>query len=152
LKVEYYAAFIQRGRDYEGVGPISEEEARRRNVSYRFLRRGGKVEQFDVINGRLLLTPYHTASTSLNRAAPDAAKRESSYHLHRDGDGKLLEEVAYDRAGEVVYTFHYTSPSTGHYTDRHGFPVVRSASGAAYIRSVWTEEGFKKEEWFLDRQ
>jgi hypothetical protein len=151
VTTEYFANVIYRWREFEGIGPVSEEEARRRNVTYRLRRRGGKVEQVDVLNGHLLPASSQGIAAYLDRAEPGAERHECSYQVKRGADGKPLEEVARDQAGQVLYTFHYTSPATGHYTDARGFPTARTASGAAYVRFVFDEQGFENEVWFLDR-
>src|SRR5262249_53252997 len=61
------------------------------------------------------------------------------------------EEVAQDRNGVTVWTFHRTSPTAGHYTDERGFPQPRANSGAAYVEFVWSPEGWPTEVWYLDR-
>src|SRR5262249_40247087 len=118
---------------------------------YRVQRRGGKVERVDAVNGHLRPTAAHGIGAILDRADPGADRRECSYQVRRGADGQLLEEVALDANGQVLYTFHYTSPDTAHYTDAHGIPAARTASGAAYERFVFDEEGLQTEMWFLDR-
>jgi serine/threonine protein kinase len=151
VTIEYFANVAQRWREFEGVGPVSEDEARHRSFTYRFRRRGGKLEQIDVLNGSFYPTTFHGIGAILDRTQNPVEKRECSYQIKRDANGKLLEEVATDRSGQVLYTFHYTSADTAHYKDAHGIPIARTASGAAYVRFAFDERGYQKGLWYLDR-
>jgi hypothetical protein len=78
-------------------------------------------------------------------------RRECSYRYRRDSQGNLTEERALEASGRLVWRLHYTSPMTAQYTDPQGFPTPRTPSGAAYVRFVWSEEGWPREIWHLDR-
>lgn len=154
LRVEHYANFVKRWGIPEGIGLLTLEQARRRTLNYRFSRRGGKVEQVEVVNGYGHLTTQDTGSMYVDRLdsladlSPGQACR---YQYRRNEQGELTEEIAFDRTGQVVWRFHYTTRNTGHYTDDRGFPLSRSGSGVAYIEFVWSAAGFQQEVHFLDR-
>jgi YD repeat-containing protein len=159
VKIEYYATFVKRRGEPEGIGPISEEQLARREQTFKFYRRGGKVERVDSINSRGSPNTEHDITALLGhdeRQAPGLLSdgmpsRIWSLHYKRDTEGNLSEETAYDRAGQVVRRLHFTSPNTAHYTDANGFAVARVASGASYVQFVWSPEGFEQEVWFLNR-
>src|SRR5262249_11953426 len=77
--------------------------------------------------------------------------RECRYAYHYTSDGHLSEEIAADRNGVTVWTFHRTTLTAGYFTDERGFPQARAGSGAAYVEFVWSPEGWPQEIWYLDR-
>jgi YD repeat-containing protein len=159
VKIEYYANYVKRHGVPEGIGPISEEQMARRERTFKFYRRGGKVEQVDSINGRGEPSTEPGIEALLGQderqtkgvISTDLPGKIWSMRYKRDADGHLSEEAAYDRAGQVVRRLHFTSPNTAHYTDANGFAVARVASGASYVQFVWSPEGFEQEVWFLNR-
>jgi serine/threonine protein kinase len=153
VKVEYYANTVNRGGVQEGVGRLSEEEARHRGASYRLTRRGGRVEMVEVVNGHGQLTAQApVAALIAAKVEPtSAAGRECRYEYHRDERGRLAEEIAYDRAGEVVWSIQYDTLTTAHYKDRRGIIRARAGTGAAYVQLAWSPQGFLQEVRYLDR-
>jgi serine/threonine protein kinase len=127
VKIEYYRRIAKRWGALEGVQPLSEAEVRRRYFSYKFYRRAGRVEKVEVVNGQGLPTTRHNVFAFIDSLcySPDG-KRECCYEYQRDEGGRVTEEVAYDRAGKVVWAFQYTSAGTGYFKDARGFPHPRS--------------------------
>jgi hypothetical protein len=152
-KTEYYNTFIRRWGAPEGVGRLTEDQARARYLTYRFRRRAGRVLRVEVINGHgVPIAVYADISNFDNSQGPWKPEgRESVYEYSYGADGRVTEETARDRHGQVVWTFHYTTPTTGHFTDARGFSRSRPGSGAAYIEFVWTADGLPGEVWYLDR-
>jgi len=156
VKVAYFRNAVKRWGVKEGVGQLSEEDARHAAVSYKFYRRAGRVEKVEVVNGSGSLTRGTYLGAYLENPFDSSEEsRECRLEYHRDDQGNLTEEIAYDRNGRIVWTFHYTAQgptrSTGHYTDQRGFPRARAGSGATYVEILWTEAGFEKEIHYLDR-
>jgi hypothetical protein len=152
LRTEYYAHQANRRGLTVGIDPVTPEQARHRNLTYRFSVRGGRVEQFEVVTGYGQRTGRHFLRAVL--AAGDPAvlqRRECLYRYRYDAQGNLLEEDACDAAGRTVWKLHFTSPTMAYFTDERGFPRPRAGSGAAYIRYVWDEHGRPRETWYLDR-
>jgi tRNA A-37 threonylcarbamoyl transferase component Bud32 len=154
VKIEYYANFVRRWGVPEGIGPLSEEQARRRMLSYKFHRRGGRVEKLEVVNGHgrpaqgnLLMVGV----PQLDLLAGSGATALCRFEYQRDEQGRLTRETAFDRRGEVVWAFVYTTPETAHYVDRYGYPLTRVGSGAAYVEFNWSPEGFPTLTRYLDR-
>jgi YD repeat-containing protein len=133
VKVEYYAHITQRWGAMEGVTPLTPEQVRRRQNSYRITRQGGHVLKVEAVNG--LGRPRN-----LNlRGYIDDLEGEEGQPVRQveyvwDADGRVAQEVYRDRSGEVLRILHYTTPTLGHYTDRKGFPRARSACGAGYVQ------------------
>jgi serine/threonine-protein kinase len=154
LKVEHYANIVRRFGALEGIGRLREAQARHSPTTYHVYRRGGKVEKVEVVNGSGHLT---TAAGLGAYIAADglSEQRECRFEYRRDPDGRVIEEIASDRNGQVVWAFHFTrhgpEKSLGQYTDRHGFVQARAGSGAAYVEIVWTHDGFEKGIRYLDR-
>jgi YD repeat-containing protein len=153
VKVEYYAQMLRRWGAMEGIGRLDEEQVRHRHFSYKFYRRGGRVEKIDIVNGQGFLTARSSQRAYLGERKTTAADGEKACRLEfkRDAQGQVTEEVAFNQAGEIVWIFHFTTPSTGQFTDKRGFPRARTGSGAAYVAFTWSDEGWEKEIRYLDR-
>jgi hypothetical protein len=99
-KVEYYTAFARRWGVPEGVGRLTEEEARHRSWSWKFTLRGRRVEKMELVNGSGDPTTWHGELAFLHR--PEEKVRECCFEYRRDDLGEVLEEVARpERAGSV---------------------------------------------------
>jgi YD repeat-containing protein len=149
-KIEYFARLVKMGGVSEGRLPLTPAEAGKRLTSYRITRRAGRVEQVEVIDGTGKLTTMSGETPTLGRAA-DAASPECRYVYRSNDDGTLAEEVAHDRFGNVLWTLHYTTPTTAYYRNTKGYPRARTGSGAAYVEFVWSPQGYEQEVHFLDR-
>jgi tRNA A-37 threonylcarbamoyl transferase component Bud32 len=155
VKVEYYADSVKRWGIPEGLGRVSEAEARHRHVTYRFYRRGGRVERVEAVNGLGALTTGSGMGAALAEPSPRnpgmGARGENRWEYSRDEQGEVTQEVARDRAGGLAWIFHYTTRTTGQFTDETGFPRPRAGSGAAYVEFTRSEDGLDQEIRYLDR-
>jgi YD repeat-containing protein len=170
VKVTYHATYTSRYGVKEGVGCLTEQEARQRDVSYKVYRRAGRVVRLDVVNGHGELTVAPEVAAPLERESdlePLDIKQQgkpSRFEYSRNQRGELLEETAYDRNGNVVWALHYTAPTIAHFKTVpgtvgtwagtglvEGLPQSRTRAGAAYLEFTWTSEGFEAEVRFLDR-
>ncbi|MCI0465220.1 MAG: serine/threonine protein kinase, partial [Gemmataceae bacterium] len=148
-------AVVTNGRGVlEGVGLVlSAEQARRRQVSYQFTTRGGRLEEVRVLNGHGHLTNLHPVGLFLDDLFDSSSRghRECRYVTQRDAQGRVIKEIGYDRAGRV-YEFQYDAEKNiGHYVNADGFPLARAGTGAAYVRFVWSENNLQKEIRYLDK-
>jgi tRNA A-37 threonylcarbamoyl transferase component Bud32 len=153
VKVEYYANFVRRRGVPEGVGRLSADQARRRAVTYKFYRRGGRVEKLEVVNGHGRLTPFDPGSlgtVKLDILGGSYGSAPCRFEYRLDEQGRLTKEIAFDRRGEVVWAFVYTTPNTAHYVDKRGYPLTRVGSGAAYVEFTWSADGFPTEMHYQD--
>jgi YD repeat-containing protein len=168
VKIEYYATFTSRYGVKEGVIPLSPKEAQQRDISYKFYRVGGQVVRVEVVNSRGELAVATEGTTAqLGRQHDEetgsAGEKESRFEYTRNQQGKLVEETAYDRNGDVLWVLNYTSPNTAHYTTPRtkagsgfgsgavqGLPQPRTRSGASYLQFTWSKEGFEAEVRYLD--
>ncbi len=156
VKVEYYANTVRRWGVPEGIGRLTEEQVRHRGLSHKLTRRAGRVESVEAVNG--FGNPVRSRTIARmgseefgswwDYPTPEQVYR---YEYQRNDHGQLLEEVARNLVGDVVWRLHYTSDSTAHYRDDQGFPTNRSTSGAVYVRFTWSPEGFEHEVRYLDR-
>jgi serine/threonine protein kinase len=149
-KVEYYNQLVMRRGTPEGVGRVSDKEMRHRNLTWKFTRRGGRVEKVEAVNGSGHPTTEHRHGAFIARE--DEPRRECVYEYPRDEP----EEVARDRLGQVVWLFRFSSHTqsdrrTGYYADERGIPRARGGTGAAFVEFVYTEEGFEQEIRYLDK-
>jgi YD repeat-containing protein len=153
VRVSYFVAFVKRHGQPEGVGPVTPEEARRRALTYKLTHRGDRLEQLEIVNGsgrRPLFHPVQGPITDRPRLSLLARWRECVYRYRHDADGRVTEETALDERGHVVWKFHYTTPTTGHFTDDSGLPRPRLGSGATYVAFTRSPEGFDREVRYLD--
>jgi hypothetical protein len=108
----------------------------------------------EVVNGSGYPTPLHSQVAFLERQdfiGEGERHPECCYDYKRNDQGRLLEEVASDRGGKVVWRLHFTSEETAHFSDRQGMPVNRAPSGATYVHITWSPEGFEQEVRYLER-
>ncbi len=152
VKVDYFANLVRRRGVPEGIGHLTAEDVSRRAVSYKLARRGGRVEHIEAVNGHGRPASDHPLQALLSRpASPQTPRREVVSEYRRNEKGELIEEVARDQTGEVVWTLHYPKPATGNFTDQNGFPRPRTGSGAAFVSFEFSEEGWEQEVRYLDR-
>ncbi len=148
VQVRYYSETNYRYGVQEGVGPLTEDEVRRRRHSFRISTRGGRVEKVEIVNGSGYLATHYNAWTALERS--ESGRNECVFEFRYHGDGQLIEEVAKDANGEVVWALHYTNRDRAFYKDKNGFPEARAGSGAAYVAFTWSPQGFMQEVRYLD--
>src|SRR5207244_3892321 len=104
VKVDHYANVVRRWGVPEGIGRLTQRQARQRHRSYKLWRRAGRVEGMEIVNGSGHPTPVHSDVTFMEtRDFSTGWERqpECRYEYHRNEKGKLLEVVARDRAGGV---------------------------------------------------
>jgi len=161
VHVDYYAAWTKRWGAYEGHGRLTADQTQNRPYSYKFYTRAGRVERVDVVDWRGELTsrfpPLHYMD-ALEPGGPleqpnqanRTPRRECYYKFERDDRGRVTDEIVYDRNDAVVLHFHYSSPTTGEFTDGNGYPSAKSNSGAAFVEFKWDKEGRETECLFRD--
>jgi hypothetical protein len=164
-QIEFYAGAARRWGVLEGVGPIDDRQARKRYLSHKIYRRQGRVEKVEIVTGRgeLSGTEHHShlairhgRSAYIDDIRTPAGEPECRYEYRYNDRGQVTEETASNALGRVLWVFHYTAhgdrTSTGHFTDEHGFPRPRAASGAAYVAVTRTPEGWDRDIRYLDRR
>jgi hypothetical protein len=65
VKVAYYANVSKRWGVMQGVGKVTAEQAKHRQVTYKFYSRAGRVEKVQAINGNGILTAEHGVTAYL---------------------------------------------------------------------------------------
>jgi hypothetical protein len=164
-EIEHFAATARRWGVLEGVGPLEESQVRRRYLSHKVYRRGGRVEKVEIVTGHGELSGTeiyshlalrHGRSPYLEDVREPAGEPECRYEYLYNDRGQVTEEIASNALGRTLWVFHYTAhsatTSTGHYTDQRGFPRPRAASGAAYVAVTRTPEGWDRDLRYLDRR
>jgi tRNA A-37 threonylcarbamoyl transferase component Bud32 len=152
VTMDYYANVATRWGAPEGVGPLSAEQVRHRGQSYRLWKRAGRVERMEVVNalGRPADRPVRSGPIATADDLALASRSVCAFDYHRDESGRLTDEIARNVAGDVIWSFHYTSADTGVYKDRAGLPFPPVPSGAVYVRFNRTQDGLDREQFFLD--
>jgi YD repeat-containing protein len=152
--VDYYANVNTRWGLPEGVGRLTAEQMRQRNSSLEFHKHGrrGPVDEIRLVNSRGAYPPeyYHTATWSLvvlNPLPPDTADETlkemavSRVAFERDARGRILNQIAYNRADRRIYTLHYVHPNTAEYKTAEWLIGPVRESGIALLKFVRPEHG-----------
>ena len=67
-RVAHFVNFVHVHSSPRGIGPLTDEEVRRRELSYRFHLRGDRVEKVEAVDRRGRPNPRHTVTTHLGPA------------------------------------------------------------------------------------
>jgi serine/threonine protein kinase len=149
-KIEYYAHFIMRRGAAEGVGRLTPAQAAGRALSWKVTRQGPRVQEVEAVNGYGRPASEQSDIFALIRRGKED-RRECRFVYRRNEQGDVVEQSALDRDGQVVWTFHFSTPTTGYYADQRGIPRARGGTGAAFVEFVWTADGLDQEVRFLDK-
>ncbi len=153
VHVAYYANWTKRWGAYEGLGPLTPEQVGQRPYSYKFYTRAGRVERVDVVGADGGLSNQNPAvlyMDSVLRVNPPS-RPERYYKFERDADGRVTDEVAYDRHDRLVWRLHYTSPTTAAFTDADGIPMARQGTGATFVEFQRDADGLETELHYRDK-
>jgi tRNA A-37 threonylcarbamoyl transferase component Bud32 len=152
VAVEYYANLVTRWGAPEGVGRLTADQVAHRGRSYRVYKRAGHVERVESINGsgRLVDRPALSGPLAVTEDISFTNRHVCAFDYQRDEAGRVTDEIARNALGDVVWSFHFTGPDTGHYKDRNNMPFPQVKTGAAFVRFVRTPDGFDQEIRFLD--
>jgi hypothetical protein len=150
VKVEYFGSVVRRWGLPEGVHPLAEEQVKRREVSFRFTFKGKLPQRVEAVDRLGRPTTAHSFVAYLERGDSDRPwRRECRWDYESDDNGHATRETARDRTGQKVWSFRYDTETTGHYTDKRGFPRPRAGSGAAYVSFVFDDKGLVTELRYL---
>jgi hypothetical protein len=151
LTVGYFANMTRRNGEPEGVGPLTEAEARRRHTAYKVSRRGSAVERVEVLNTPEAFHRWNPLVALTTGEGDDNSAAAHSYRLTRDDRGGVVEETAHDAAGKLLWKLRYEDRDLARYTDGNRYPHSAEAARTAYLRIVRDEGGFAREVWWSDR-
>jgi YD repeat-containing protein len=146
--VTHYANVTKRRGVPEGIGEVSIEQVRHRNITLAFLRHGrrGRVKEIRAVNGRGSYPhefAYHppTSLLELNPLLTNMAEILNTCRITFDYDnGRIVRQSAYDRNDRLIYTLHYPQPDIAEYKWQVFSRVVRE-SGISHIKFVRVETG-----------
>ncbi|MGH9195289.1 MAG: TIR domain-containing protein [Acidimicrobiia bacterium] len=161
--IEYYANVIKRWGLPEGIGPLTDEDVRHRNVSLAFHKRGrwGVVHEIRAVNSRGGYPPVFTyfppvSFVFLNPFANELSEISGLCRVTfmRDADGRVVAQIGYNRSDRPLYTLHYAQPDFVEYKEGAFSKAVRE-SGITHIKFVrpetGPEAGLDKELLYFDR-
>jgi predicted Ser/Thr protein kinase len=146
--IEYYANVIKRWGLPEGVGRLTDEQVRHRNVTLVFIKHGrwGVVQEVRAVNARGAYPPALTyfpplSLVGLNPLAGEVAEllALSRVTFTRDANGQILKQSAYNRSDRLLYTLHYAQPDVAEY--KEGAFSKPSATGITHIKFMRPETG-----------
>ncbi len=150
----YYANLTRRRGEPEGVGPLTEDEAYRRQPGYRFHQRGGTVERVDILNAHLVYEDRTSLPSLLGfpRSQNIDFPIDSSLYYTRDEQGRVAQEEARDAWGQINWTLSYSEDGTAYFADRRTSPSRREVTRRVHVRFTWDAAGFPSEIRYLDEQ
>lgn len=154
LHVEYYARAVSRYGEPQGVRRLSLDEVHHRSASLKMFRRGryGYIFEMQEINGSGQPGKSGLWVAMLpSMISTEGSRDDYRFTFERDANGNVVCEVAYDVAGRVSYAFKHNSTfNGGYYVDDHGYPLLRSGSGAAFEEYKRSPKGLYTEILFRD--
>jgi hypothetical protein len=150
--VEYFAGQVFRFGSPVGLRKLTAEDVRHRDATLRFHSRAGRVERIDVVDAEGELTTQHgySAGIAIGRSMNPFHHPECRFVYSYGSDGRIAEIVALDVLGAVVNQFKFTTADVGQFLDSGGFPLPQSASGAAFIKYTFDDNGWPIRETYLD--
>jgi YD repeat-containing protein len=151
ITIEYYRSVTRRNGVLEGIDRIDDPLVRRRRNSTRKLyRRAGRVFKVETVNGHDHPAPGFARTMIAGVEARDPEQGQCSIEYRCKDNGEVVEQIARNRSGKVVYRLHYTSPTTAHFSDDKGYLRPGRGSDAVYVRIDRTPDGLEREHHFLD--
>ena len=147
--VEYYANWQSRWGTAEGVYPLDPDEITHCGETARITYQGGRVVRVDGVNGCGYPCPVlgEMLIGELDEKSPAC-----SILFKRNAQGEVIEQVALDRNDQVLWTFHFSTPTTGFYADERGLPLTRSKTEATFVEFVYSDKGHLAEIRYLDKR
>jgi len=139
---EYYTDFEKHWGIPVGVEGLTAEQARHRNYTLRFQRRGRRLERIDVINGHGKPSANQLISSYLETFESNQSNPVCSFEIRFKTDGTLSDETTYDAKGRMVYRYQYRTDAadTAEYTSEAG-SAYSSGARANLIRFARSPAG-----------
>jgi hypothetical protein len=154
-RYEYYTNWIRRHGVPEGLGPLKEEEVKRRKISTRVLREQGGTRKVETVNsaGRLAANYYTTAL--LGGSQDEAASQECSWEFAYGENGRVAREEARNAFGRLLYRCEYSVSDQAETTARYFLNLSdvvqpRAKSGAAFVKIRRNSGGLDERLEFFD--
>jgi len=150
ISFKYFAAMTRRHGVPEGIGPLTETEARGREATFQFKFRGDKVERVQRVNCQGSPRDPDAIPNLLRPIANDETVSEVAYQLWYD-HGRLEREEALGLGDTVLWSLRYSSP------ERAGVRFSLSgtgepAHGPELFRLKWSPDGFIEEVCSIDEE
>jgi hypothetical protein len=158
--IAYFANVTTARGHPEGIGPLSAEQVRARNLTLMFLKDGrkGQIKEIRATNSRGAAPPEFAYVPTLSLVALNPF-RENAEFLNTSrvafeyANRRLVKQSAYNRSNRLLYTLHYPRPDYAEYK-WEVFSKVVSESGITHIKIVrpetGPEAGLNKELLFMD--
>ncbi|MDU9051132.1 MAG: AAA-like domain-containing protein [Candidatus Electrothrix sp. Rat3] len=161
----YYNTYAKRFGVMVGVGELTEEQVRHRQISYRFYQKGRwtdpveSVYKVEAINSSKELTTEHGVGTYLPDVSKDKdVERECRWEYVRDEQGRLVYEQAYNKEKQLVWGLVYSPNVQGklmraaHYVGPLGFPSARFKNAAEFVEFEYSVQGGERVTRYFDRR
>jgi YD repeat-containing protein len=154
LHYEYFTRWIRRRGVPEGLGPLTSEEVKRRKVSTRILREGGRIRKVETVNSSGLLAANYYSNALLG-GSPDGQDQECAWEFVYHENGSVAREEVRNAFGRLLYRCEYsvadeTETSARYFLNLSDLVQPRAKSGAAFVRIFRNESGFDQRLEFYD--
>lgn len=142
-RVEFYSNVTKRWGLPVGIGPLSAEQVRHRNISLAFVKhhgRRGPVDEIRMVNSEGAYPPElsYLPSESLTRLNPILSLREPlqvvRVRFDRDPAGQVSRQSAFDRNDRLIYELQYARPDLAIYHQVTGHPSQVTESGITHVK------------------
>src|SRR5262249_55219806 len=145
---DYYANVVNARGQPEGIGSLSAEQVRGRNLTLAFLKDGrrGPVKEIRTINSRGAYPPEFAyvpslSLVSLNPLLTEEAEILDTCRVTFEYDnGRMVKQSVFNRDNRLLYTLHYPRPDYVEYK-WEVFSKVVSESGITHIKIIRPETG-----------
>lgn len=104
-KTSHFASYLWRHGEAEGIGPLSEDEARRRHCVYRFVHKGGVLQRVEIVNGLGATFRGDVWQTlPAYEEVPQAGRRPGAFVFIRDPEHATLTQIEFrDHRGQLLW-------------------------------------------------
>ncbi|PYI87523.1 MAG: hypothetical protein DME26_05880 [Verrucomicrobia bacterium] len=155
----YFNTFVKQAGMIKGVGRLSEEQVKHRNVSLKFTYKGRKeLLRVQAVNSYGLLTIKHGIGNYLKYASDDdKTERECQWEFIRDSKGRVAYEMAFHRQTNLVWGFVYSPAGKdpqvrrAHFVGQSGMPQPQRKTAADYVEFTYDDQGNEIRIRYLDR-
>ena len=141
--VTYYGHLGIRNGEPIGIDEISLGTAYQRPRAYKFVRRGGRVEQVALVNGYVPESDRYSLPHLLGlRRTYVEAHRESKYQFRRNKSGTVFRYEALDAQGQLLWSIEFDGVDRGVFVDRRSDDKSVALEGVTLrLKLDWDMQG-----------
>lgn len=154
---EYFTRWVRRHGVPEGIGPLKEDDAKRRQCVIRMIRENGRIRRVETVNSKGTLVPgyYNSALLGGTPDSQDTQEQECSWEFSYYESGRVAVEEVRSASARLLYRCAYSAAQeadcTAHYfLNPSDVFRPRAKSGAAFVKIFRDERGLDRRIEFFD--